>query len=211
MDSVPPPPPEAFGEMDINGETYMVPKGLYYTQQKDISVDAAMKTPNVADIADTIRHFGGLNANLQKENDIAAGIYLPMPFGMQPLSFQLMSKISDDESRNMKIGLHGNSENESEDDQGEEWQRPTSDPPVPTQTRKTSGMEEDSSLLDRLVRNFGRLAKRYLKENKAKPASNKVLRFNSSSRTQNEAYIYISIPGFNPICVKGHLGRLENF
>lgn len=101
---IPPPPNEAFLPVqDDQGQMHMVPKFVYFDSHTDSKIKANFKSPNLRDIPSTITNFLSGSGGYRKNVKSLGGIYVPMPYPLSPLAFQLIG--SDKIDTDHKIGL----------------------------------------------------------------------------------------------------------
>jgi len=101
---IPPPPNDAFLPVrDSQGRTHMVPKFVYFDSHTDSKLKANFKSPNLHDIPGTITNFLSGSGGYVKDVKSLGGIYVPMPYPLSPLAFQLIG--SDKTDVDNKLGL----------------------------------------------------------------------------------------------------------
>jgi hypothetical protein len=74
-----------------DGSTVQVPRGFYQATDVQTEVDNTMQLPNVADPMSLFqRTIGGKTVERTRTAN-TNGLYVPMPFGIQPINIQVLA------------------------------------------------------------------------------------------------------------------------
>ncbi|KHJ47908.1 hypothetical protein D918_02067, partial [Trichuris suis] len=106
-DSVPEPPADAFYPTTGAGGNFnlLIPKGLYYKRKHKSSIEGSMSTPNFQKPATLLSRFGAVSGAVREADNVLTGLYVPMPLGLQPVSFQMIDEGANVRSEGVNLGV----------------------------------------------------------------------------------------------------------
>ncbi|CDW58703.1 hypothetical protein TTRE_0000702801 [Trichuris trichiura] len=106
-DTVPEPPADAFYPATGFGGNFnsLIPKGLYYKRKHKSSIEGSLSTPNFQKPATLLSRFGAVNGAVKEADNVLTGLYVPMPLGLQPVSFQMIDEDADVKAEGVNLGV----------------------------------------------------------------------------------------------------------
>ncbi|XP_003374223.1 conserved hypothetical protein [Trichinella spiralis] len=105
---IPPPPADAFRTLTFSdGSRILIPKAIYSRRSFRTSVGGDMATPNFQQPHRILSQFGNISGTLEEEEKIHSGLYLPMPFGLNPVALEIVGDGVEQNRKDLNLGVKG--------------------------------------------------------------------------------------------------------
>ncbi|KAL1234020.1 Protein deadlock [Trichinella spiralis] len=105
---IPPPPADAFRTLTFSdGSKILIPKAIYSRRSFRTSVGGDMATPNFQQPHRILSQFGNISGTLEEEEKIHSGLYLPMPFGLNPVALEIVGDGVEQNRKDLNLGVKG--------------------------------------------------------------------------------------------------------
>ncbi|KRX46124.1 hypothetical protein T05_15441 [Trichinella murrelli] len=105
---IPPPPADAFRTLTFSdGSKILIPKAIYSRRSFRTSVGGDLATPNFQQPQRILSQFGNISGTLEEEEKIQSGLYLPMPFGLNPVALEIVGDGVEQNRKDLNLGVKG--------------------------------------------------------------------------------------------------------
>ncbi|KRZ86036.1 hypothetical protein T08_12148 [Trichinella sp. T8] len=105
---IPPPPADAFRTLTFSdGSKILIPKAIYSRRSFRTSVGGDLATPNFQQPQRILSQFGNISGTLEEEEKIHSGLYLPMPFGLNPVALEIVGDGVEQNRKDLNLGVKG--------------------------------------------------------------------------------------------------------
>ncbi|KRX24640.1 hypothetical protein T07_6710 [Trichinella nelsoni] len=105
---IPPPPADAFRTLTFSdGSKILIPKAIYSRRSFRTSVGGDLATPNFQQPHRILSQFGNISGTLEEEEKIHSGLYLPMPFGLNPVALEIVGDGVEQNRKDLNLGVKG--------------------------------------------------------------------------------------------------------
>ncbi|OUC45320.1 hypothetical protein D917_08507 [Trichinella nativa] len=105
---IPPPPADAFRTLTFSdGSKILIPKAIYSRRSFRTSVGGDLATPNFQQPQRILSQFGNISGTLEEEEKIHSGLYLPMPFGLNPVALEIVGDDVEQNRKDLNLGVKG--------------------------------------------------------------------------------------------------------